>query len=338
MALTRRLRSLVQATEDPEILVYVVTHLTPDSPVFTRIIEDIRQLALTRLVLEWGPGTPAPALKEILRQRQTEIEAEKMLFQAEMLRVLRQASQDAPDLVRARLRDDNPLFRRVAIQVIASRRLPLEKELIERLDDRDVSVRQAARQALVLLGRGTDFGPVAKAGKAERAKAIEKWTAWLALQRPAAPASLLQSIAADLGEEPPPPPAGGVEDARVAELCDLLVKASGPQQEEVLRRLRTADGEHHTEALAQAIPQLSRQVQERARQALAERLARLPTPALRDRLQDQAVEIRRAAAKACSLKKATDLVPELRRLLQDADAAVADAARTALDELQPARP
>jgi hypothetical protein len=97
-------------------------------------------------------------------------------------------------------------------------------------------------------------------------------------------------------------------------------------------------GEHHTQALVRAIPQLSGDARDRARQALAERLARLSTSALHDMLHDASAEVRRAAAKACAIQGATSLVPDLRRLVEDADAEVAKVARAAIAELAPSGP
>jgi hypothetical protein len=332
-----------------------------DSVVFSKAVEDIREQILARLLrFEWGPGGPPPALREAIGQRQVfnkllgaqrreqqaVADARQILFRTEILKVLQKESRDTPDVLRGKLRDENPLSRRVAIQVIASRRLPLETDLIARLDDPDVGVQQMARQTLVLLGRGTDFGPVAKAGKAERAKAIQKWTEWLALQREAAPEPVVHRIATAADKALSLPTLQGpalvaakdAEEARIASLSNLLVKASGTRQDEVLRRLQTADGEHHTQALARAIPHLSGDIQDRARRALTERFARLSTSALRDKLQDEAAEVRRAAAKACAILGEKSLVSDLRRLAEDADKAVAEAARAALAEIAPGGP
>jgi hypothetical protein len=359
-----RIRSLVQACDDPEILIYVLDHLQFDFAVFGQVADTVRRYTLSKLLnFEWGPGGPPPALRVAIGQRQflavgqrqlnstiataqrreqqTVTDGQGILFQTELLRILRKESHDTPDVLRAKLRDENPLFRQVAIQVIAWRRLPLEQELIERLGDPDVGVQQMARQTLVLLGRGTDFGPVAGAGKRERDKAVEKWTSWLALQREATPATIVHRISTEadkalsLSALQAPALAGvkDAEDARIAGLSNLLVKASGAQQDEVLHHLQTAEGEHHTQALVRAISQLTGDARDRARQALAERMARLSTSALHDRLHDESAELRRAAAKACAIRGATTLVPDLRRLVEDADAEVAKVARAIIAEL-----
>jgi hypothetical protein len=70
----------------------------------------------------------------------------------------------------------------MAIQVIGTKRLPLQPELIARLSDRSYAVRQAARKALIRISRGNHFGPGPKATKAETEKAIRKWQNWWSLQ------------------------------------------------------------------------------------------------------------------------------------------------------------
>ena len=50
------------------------------------------------------------------------------------------------------------------------------------LEDRDPEVRLAARQALVQISKGSDFGPERDASEADRADAIAKWKAWWAKQ------------------------------------------------------------------------------------------------------------------------------------------------------------
>jgi hypothetical protein len=86
-----------------------------------------------------------------------------------------------------KLRDPNPLIRWFAVDILSRRQIHVEKELIALLNDPFVQVRNAAREALVRLGRGTDFGPSAKASKAEIKQAVARWTEWLAMQDPISP-------------------------------------------------------------------------------------------------------------------------------------------------------
>ena len=127
---------------------------------------------------------------------------------------------------------------------------------------------------------------------------------------------------------PENPPANEAE-----RLSAELVKAVGRRQEEVLERLKEAKGVVNTEALATAIPQLSGAMKTRAREALAERLARMTAATLRDKLQDEAPEIRRAAALACAVKADKQFVPDLIPLLEDQQGSVVRAAHAALKDL-----
>jgi hypothetical protein len=98
----------------------------------------------------------------------------------------------------AKLGDPHPLIRCFAAQILALRQAHVEKELIPLLKDPYVQVRNAAHQALVRLGRGTDFGPSSKASKAEIKQAIARWTEWLAMQDPIAPSLNSQNRNSDL--------------------------------------------------------------------------------------------------------------------------------------------
>src|SRR5262249_51943473 len=122
-------------------------------------------------------------------------------------------------------------------------------------------------------------------------------------------------------------------DVAAARLSGELKKADPVKRELLLAKLRDGDGRGHTEALAGAIPGLQGAFQEKAREALAKCLARLPAEELRARLQDGDPEVRRAAARACVEKKDADAVPALTDLLEDADPLVARQAEAALKSL-----
>jgi HEAT repeat protein len=125
-------------------------------------------------------------------------------------------------------------------------------------------------------------------------------------------------------------PAGQAEADR---LRDELLAASADQQKALLEKLRDGKGAAYTGALAGAVPRLTGPAQRQARDALVQRLARMTTTTLRDKLQDEDAEVRRAAALACALKDARAQVPDLIPLLRDPDPAVAGAAETALKGL-----
>jgi hypothetical protein len=92
-----------------------------------------------------------------------------------------------------KMRDANPMVRSLAIQSASLRRLHCEKELVNRLKDPVPAIRDAARNALVRIGRGADFGPFAPDGPTlvaisrERNEAVARWQQWLkTIEAPAA--------------------------------------------------------------------------------------------------------------------------------------------------------
>jgi hypothetical protein len=131
----------------------------------------------------------------------------------------------------------------------------------------------------------------------------------------------------------PPLPVAPAPDESAGRLAGEFLKASGAKQEQLLEELKKSKGGAYTLALANAIDRLSGSLKTKAREALAERLARMTPATLRDMLQDEAPEIRRAAALACAMKEQKDFIPDLAKLLDDSEAVVARAAYSALKEL-----
>jgi HEAT repeat protein len=123
-------------------------------------------------------------------------------------------------------------------------------------------------------------------------------------------------------------------EAWTAELVTALVGAPDYQKLAVIKKMRDAKGAAHSEAMAQAIPQLEGVFPDKARAALVERLKRSDRPTLRDLLANDNRELRLAAATAAGIKEARELMPDLALLLYDPDPAVAEAARTALKALR----
>ena len=81
-------------------------------------------------------------------------------------------------MVKEKLKDDLVEVRKAAARVVADKMPRLTGELIDLLDDERAEVRTAARDALVKLSRGEDFGPAADASKEQIADAREKWWSW----------------------------------------------------------------------------------------------------------------------------------------------------------------
>jgi hypothetical protein len=81
------------------------------------------------------------------------------------------------------------LIRFLAIQSASVRHIHCEDELINRLKDPVPAIREAARNALVRLSRGADFGPArpsateSTANARDRNQAMANWRTWLQKQK-----------------------------------------------------------------------------------------------------------------------------------------------------------
>jgi hypothetical protein len=93
-----------------------------------------------------------------------------------------------------KMKDPNPLVVLFATQAAGKKRLPVEKECTGLLSHANPTIRQAARQTLIRLGRGVDFGPEPTATAPQIAASIRNWTSWSALQ-----------VNADDEDDPTPP-------------------------------------------------------------------------------------------------------------------------------------
>jgi hypothetical protein len=80
--------------------------------------------------------------------------------------------------IKGRLKDEQPEVRQAAVRVVAAKMPNLGRGVIDLLEDDNAAVRAAARQALVLLSRGEDFGPETDAAPEERTQAQKKWRDW----------------------------------------------------------------------------------------------------------------------------------------------------------------
>lgn len=244
--------------------------------------------------------------------------------------------------IRSRLHDSNRGVRSLVIRTIAQRRLPLEGDLIDLLSD--PHARSAAHAALVRVARGTDFGPIPGGSRRGIERSIEKWKQWLALQQSASPEALAKGATHGAGQQAKDrqleivplvliPNERSAPSPEAAKLTEELVNATDDEQPAVLAHLRDAKGIDNTDALALAIPKLSGNIKRQARDALVQRLTRMTAATLRDKLQDDNVEVRYAAALACGRKNAREHIPDLLLLLDDPERNVVQSARLALTEL-----
>jgi sulfur transfer complex TusBCD TusB component (DsrH family) len=85
-------------------------------------------------------------------------------------------------VVKEKLQDQRPEVRIAAARAVGDKGMKLGAELIDLLGDKEAEVQQAARQALVKLAKGSDYGPERDAKDNERADAVKQWKAWWAKQ------------------------------------------------------------------------------------------------------------------------------------------------------------
>jgi hypothetical protein len=106
-------------------------------------------------------------------------------------------------------------------------------------------------------------------------------------------------------------------DVEAARLSRQLLKLDGTEREILLAKCRDGKGIVYTQALACAISSLRGVMKEHVRGVLTERLTRMSAKTLRDKLQDEDPEIRRAAVLAYGRKDKGQAVPDLIAALDD---------------------
>jgi hypothetical protein len=125
-----------------------------------------------------------------------------------------------------------------------------------------------------------------------------------------------------------------VEEAKAAKLSDTLCDArTAPRREQLLVQYRDTKGLAYTLALAQSVARIEGPFQDKLREAIVKRLARMTPATLQERLRDEDPELRRAAVVALAQKRESDSVSYLIPLLGDKEADVVDAAVSGLRDL-----
>jgi hypothetical protein len=122
-------------------------------------------------------------------------------------------------------------------------------------------------------------------------------------------------------------------DTENGKLAARLVRAEGADQLKLLAEFKERKGVVYTEALAAAIPHLEGDAKTEARNALAQRLARMKAESLAEYLKDEEAEIRRGAALAAGMKDSKTLIPNLIPLLKDPEPIVPPVVLTSLKAL-----
>jgi HEAT repeat protein len=119
-------------------------------------------------------------------------------------------------------------------------------------------------------------------------------------------------------------------EVEAEKLTRELLQSSPDRREVVLKRLRDTKGLVHTVALANAIPSLKGAFQEKAREALIERMARMTPATLRDKFGDEDAEVRQAAILATVRKDDKQYVPDLIALFEESDPVISRTAQVGL--------
>jgi hypothetical protein len=112
-----------------------------------------------------------------------------------------------------------------------------------------------------------------------------------------------------------------------------LTLASGAKQAELIKQYTDKAGSAYTQALLDAIPDLSDEARKIAREGLAQRMSRMTAVTLRKYLAYDNPEARRAAAYGAAYREEKELIPDLIAALGDREDLVVRAARVALRRL-----
>jgi hypothetical protein len=125
----------------------------------------------------------------------------------------------------------------------------------------------------------------------------------------------------------------GIGGSEAAVLAGELLRASEKEWPAVLKKLRDTKGHIYTKALLASVNRLDGDRRRLAREALAERLARMTANTLRSLAKDEDPEMRRGAVLAMAMKDEKTHVSDLIAALQDDEEIVVRAAKAGLKSL-----
>lgn len=175
MSLQAQLRSSLQKGKNPFQYVRAIGHLGVGVPKESQYWPHLTKL---RDQLGWD-------LQVLFLEQQNPRLMEELAKNEEKQRqFLHEFINESEVNLKGKLKHKQPLQRWLAVQVGAGKRYPFEKEFIDLLADPVLPVRKAARDALIRLSRGNDFGPADNAAGREIQSAQRQWRQWLALQDP----------------------------------------------------------------------------------------------------------------------------------------------------------
>lgn len=149
-----------------------------------------------------NPGVSQGLIAQQLLQRQQlmqqqlllqQVQRQQLLQTAKLERRMRELAKEGPEAIRTALKDPKAEMRWIAALAAVKHGPALTDDLIERLNDENAFVRQAARRSLVSLstqrdgkpakGRSVDFGPAVNANRAAQNIAARKWRTWFERQQ-----------------------------------------------------------------------------------------------------------------------------------------------------------
>jgi len=130
-----------------------------------------------------------------------------------------------------------------------------------------------------------------------------------------------------------PKNAGTSGELQSGEMAKALTLATGDKQAELIKEYTDKKGSVYTQALIDAIPELGDEARKAAREALAQRMARMSADTLRQYLQHDNREARRAAAYGAAMREEKEMIPDLIAAIGDPEDLVVRAARVALRSL-----
>lgn len=163
----------------------------PQTTVSPRPLEkSLKTMSAAELVqaVEKSPGSQArPLLVELAKRNGDEVvdglaaaagslETETKQLAGDLL--TNYLARQTPTLIRQKLTDERPQVRAHAGRAIVTKGMRYGGDVIDLLRDDNADVRQAARESLVKLAKGSDFGPEADANPTQRDQATRKWRDW----------------------------------------------------------------------------------------------------------------------------------------------------------------
>lgn len=135
------------------------------------------------------------------------------------------------------------------------------------------------------------------------------------------------------GNPLPQPVAAPLPPGAAGKVATDLIGANGPGLVKALAAARDAKGGDYTIGIAAAVHRLDGDAKKAAREALAERLARMSATTLRALMTSTDPEVRRGAVVAAAMRDDKDHIPDLIGRVNDEDDRVVRAARAGLRSL-----